>query len=422
MPGPPGNGRELPGLVLKDRGASFLQNQREARQNLMANNRYNVLRDGDDGQSNMDTTVTVKVKKPPPIELATLKLSEIQKKIKNCQNLTCDVQYRISVTTIEDKVRETVKIYAQNNQDFTVIKNHLNTNNIEYSTHPLHDDKQVKICMYGLNEVNTADLKSEIGKFVKTKDESKSNDKFFLHVGPSEIKMITPRKGFIGESRIYILYFKKSDKIKVADLRNAINGLFNIRVRFEYYSPRKFGPTQCTNCQDFGHGTASCHRASKCVRCGGNHASKSCIFLPVGEEKQETKPKIAENLVKCANCGGKHTANYAKCVYRKNVIAKQQQFKPLQKRQEFSYQDYDFPELIPTQTETHPRINNKFSWSNITQQQQPQQSTMEAMQRFLDAQNSMAQMMNQMMSQMTTMLATINQMLDKITQIATNHD
>lgn len=315
MQAPPGKGRELPGLVLKNRGDSHKKSQREDRRNTMDNNRYSLLAanqvgDTGSGSSPMDTSEQKqqqqpKPKKPPPIEAFNKKLVEVKKLISECVDITSEVQFRITVTKIENRVRETVKIYTSDNTDFALAKKCLTDNKIEYSTHPLYGDKKLKICMYGLYETSIDDIKNEI----KNK----------INIEPADVKLIRPKKEYTGDSRIYVLYFKRSDKIKVADLRDKITGLFNMRVRFEYFSPRKFGPTQCSNCQDFGHGSENCHRTPKCIRCGGNHTSKICLFLPMDESKPK---KINDNLVKCANCKGNHTANYSKCTYRSSFVQK----------------------------------------------------------------------------------------------------
>lgn len=407
MPSPPPGNRQLPGLSFKDRKAETHKNQKAARLNIMSNNRFNILA-GNDGATaddpSMDTAES-KVKKPPPIEVYDKKLNEIKSKINKIENLTCASSIRYQFTTIksEQNVRETVKVYCDNNIDYELVQKSFDLLKIEYSTHPLHDDKKTKICMYGLNDIPIDEIKNEINGILK--------------ITP-EIKMITPKTGHVGESRIYILYFKKSDRVKAADLRNAITGLYNLRVRFEYYSPRKFGPTQCSNCQDFGHGAEKCHRKPKCVRCGGNHASNSCIHLPVPDLTVATtaKPKIRDELIKCANCGGKHTANYTKCNYRVNVIQKQNRFRgnrkvsivPEKKRD-------DFPPL-PGAPPIPPAPPIWHLDQQQQQQQQRQYSIESLLQQFMNSQNRMFEMMTSMMTQMSSMITTINVLMTKMSE------
>ena len=205
---------------------------------------------------------------------------------------------------------------------------------------------------------------------------------------PSEVKMIKP-KHEASECRIYILYYKKSDRIRVADLRPEVSSLFNLRVRFECYSPRKNGPTQCSRCQDYNHGAESCFRAHRCIRCGDNHESKQYPHLSKIVPKIGEKPQIPQDCVKCVNCGGNHTANQSKCSYRATVAQKQQYFRSIYKeKQQVAPPEFDeFPEL-PQQTKAH-ELDRTFNWSRNTIPPQ-QDSTMQALQRFLDPQNNMA--------------------------------
>jgi hypothetical protein len=84
--------------------------------------------------------------------------------------------------------------------------------------------------------------------------------------------------------------------------------LFNYRkYKVEkYVSPVK--PTQCFNCQKFGHFAAKCEQVlPSCVRCGGEHRLSEC---------QATE-------VKCANCKQQHTSSYGGCrEYQKHLKEK----------------------------------------------------------------------------------------------------
>jgi hypothetical protein len=69
---------------------------------------------------------------------------------------------------------------------------------------------------------------------------------------------------------------------------------------------RKSGPSQCHNCQGFGHGSTNCGHPPRCVKCAGDHPTKEC------QKTRETDPK-------CANCGAAHTANYRGCPSHTNA-------------------------------------------------------------------------------------------------------
>lgn len=61
---------------------------------------------------------------------------------------------------------------------------------------------------------------------------------------------------------------------------------------------------QCYRCQKWGHAQRYCHGQLKCVKCAGDHYSKTC-----SRDRNCSEPPT------CANCGGNHTANFRECFY-----------------------------------------------------------------------------------------------------------
>ncbi|KAH7983026.1 hypothetical protein HPB52_008822 [Rhipicephalus sanguineus] len=62
---------------------------------------------------------------------------------------------------------------------------------------------------------------------------------------------------------------------------------------------RYFGaPTQCYNCQRYGHTSEFCHHSMRCKNCAGPHSHKEC--------------RSPAHLL-CANCNGHHAATYSGC-------------------------------------------------------------------------------------------------------------
>lgn len=82
-------------------------------------------------------------------------------------------------------------------------------------------------------------------------------------------------------------------------LRN-IKTINSIVVKWFPYTNIRRGPTQCRNCQMYGHGTSFCYRKSKCFKCGEDHLTSDC-------KKLDTDPE------KCANCSGNHKSNFKDC-------------------------------------------------------------------------------------------------------------
>lgn len=115
-----------------------------------------------------------------------------------------------------------------------------------------------------------------------------------------------------------MLYFQKKQKITIERL-NTLPGLFNLKVKFKYYRNKVTKFTQCSNCQELGHGTDKCFKEAVCVRCAGAHPSNSneCQLLKDAKESAEdpaTKPKAPEDKLKCALCKNTgHSAAWSQC-------------------------------------------------------------------------------------------------------------
>lgn len=399
-------------LSYKDRRAQYQAGNRDQRHRMMNNNRFALLSD-ENGSGNANNIPDdkangndgcSKARRPPPIEIYALKLSVVKTGIGKLG--LKDVEFRLVVLKTDKNTRENIKVYTHNNDDYNRVKQWCDDNKIQYHSHPLYDDRTVKICLYGLCEIETADIKKEIGTKFK--------------VIPTDVKLITPKKGHPGQSRIYVLYFKKSDGVKTADLRTVITGLFNMRVRFEYYSPRKFGPTQCSNCQDFGHGAENCKVSPKCIRCGGLHESKSCLLL-ITPIDGTSKPKIPDNLVKCANCQEKHTANFFKCPYRISVVQKQERLRDKQRRSNVILRQEEFPALPTVQVSHQKPVQPAAIHSNTWSQHSP--PLMPGFQQLIEMQNNMVSTMSNMMNQMMTKMTEMLQIMSKLTEkLSPNND
>lgn len=78
------------------------------------------------------------------------------------------------------------------------------------------------------------------------------------------------------------------------------------RIIFEPPRPKRIIP-QCANCQRYGHIKHFCHRSPRCVKCAGDHTTKTCHM----------KEKF--DHVKCVLCNGNHPANYEGCMIYKEL-------------------------------------------------------------------------------------------------------
>jgi hypothetical protein len=92
-----------------------------------------------------------------------------------------------------------------------------------------------------------------------------------------------------------------------------ISSLCHIIVKIEAYKSKSC-PTQCYNCQRFGHIWVHCRQPPRCMWCGGGHRHREC---PEKENNQR--------IPSCCNCKLKdgespHPTNYMGCSYAKEEL------------------------------------------------------------------------------------------------------
>lgn len=118
----------------------------------------------------------------------------------------------------------------------------------------------------------------------------------------------------------------------------SVEVLCGLTVKVETYNTPK-GPLQCRQCQRFGHTKRNCGHTPRCVACGAEHASGSCV--------------TGKDEVRCCNCAENHTANYRGC--RRFKEARQQ----LSKRGPTKKTGRPHPRLTPEQEKLGPE------WSHV---------------------------------------------------------
>lgn len=173
-----------------------------------------------------------------------------------------------------------MEINTTTTEDYTKLKNHFETNNINFYTHPLKGEAEKHVVLKGLinytpNEI-MEDLKEQ---------------------GLSPTKVTTIR--FANKEPPYEFPFFKvtfaNEQLK--NETKKVKYVLHCKIRWKRYkNPRK--STMCYKCQGHGHGTKSCFQKFKCLKCLEEHDTRDCTIKFV-EEKDK----------KCANCPGNHLSN-----------------------------------------------------------------------------------------------------------------
>lgn len=174
----------------------------------------------------------------------------------------------------------------------TLIENILKDKQVQFHSFTEANDKSVQFVLKGFDfEQSTTEILESL----------KAND-----VPATKVSVLF--KGNEKSAPVFIVQFDKS-ATNLADLNHRFKRIDHASVSWEKLRPSSRKPTQCHNCQAWGHSSRNCQRKSKCVKCTGEHATADC--------PRTTK----EGSAKCVNCGGEHAASYRGCTAYKSYAA-----------------------------------------------------------------------------------------------------
>jgi hypothetical protein len=288
---------------------------------MLKNNPYNTLDNDKDPDwvdikpkkrqrttSNTVSSTKPKNTKPPPLTLLNIDITKIQTELRQ---LALSESYNLKLTG------DGTKVFTSNQDDYKKVKNSFITNKRHFFTHQLPEDQLTKFVLSGLHKMPIAEVFEALDKAGKT---------------PKLVKQMNIKNEKHKNHALFIIYFLKSAKTKLADLQQ-IRVVNFMRVSWSHFQNKRSGPTQCSKCLRFGHGTQNCHAEARCIRCAQQHASKDC---PLIAGKPNKAYKVDENLLICVHCGDHHTANFSGCRKRIEFVkarqAASQNTRPAQKR------------------------------------------------------------------------------------------
>lgn len=133
-------------------------------------------------------------------------------------------------------------------------------------------------------------------------------------VPATKVTVLNPK---IPESPIYMIHFLPTQKINLKLLQTIHKYINECSVRWEFFDLANKKPTQCFNCQRYGHAASNCNMNFRCIKCDMKtpHGPGECPRV----NREEGAPK-------CCNCGGDHPANSSICqhhiTYRRKIEKK----------------------------------------------------------------------------------------------------
>lgn len=270
--------------------------------------------------------------KPPPLNIVGVEYAKVTQMLAPLKQKADD--FSVSLAPFG------IRVYSANVDRYKTLKDELEKLNFKYFTYQLREEQTTKIVLHGLYDMPV----EELNEYLVDAD-----------IKPVKIKKMNIHQKKFSDHCLYLLYFPKSDKVKISNLRE-IPAINSVKVRWQYYSNNRVGPMQCSNCMLYGHGGMNCRLDPVCVRCAGSHKSKECPKLQA-QDSATVLDRIPDDQVKCALCGQNHTANYSRCEKRIEFLERQERYRRRTQRQNQvqtfveapQLNDFNFPRVDPRQ-------------------------------------------------------------------------
>lgn len=219
-------------------------------------------------------------------------------------------------------LRHGIHVYCSTTDDFKKVRQLLASNQHQFYSHELAEEKLYKVVLRGLHKMPETELLNEL-KLEK--------------LNPTSIRTINPRNSASRDDVLYVVSFPKGS-LKLKDL-NEHKVICHTRVTWESYRHRG-GLVQCARCQRPGHGVKYCNMPPRCAFCGGEHESKDCP--PTKQAVEAAQASSAVNVevqtpAKCCNCNTVgHFATDSSCPKRIQYIkSRQQRSRDVNQRQSY---------------------------------------------------------------------------------------
>lgn len=314
-----------------------------------------------------------RAQKPPPINIVGKTLSDVQSIMKKI-----NLKHEIKLT------KEGIRVFMTTVEDFKQTIAEIKQKNFNYYTHQLREEQLSKFVINGLPKIDTETITKCLA------DEG---------TNPISVKMMRLQNQSDSHA-IYIAYFKRNSKMKLTWLNENIKVIENIRIKWVHYRNETKGPTQCRNCQNYGHGSQNCNISPRCVRCAGEHKSAECPLL-IDEVNNVTKKKVNQSQLVCALCKENHTASSKECKERPFTRSgnKYQIYVPKKQQQQQAssnlsqvpvLSEQNFPSLTNSQPEVRANVNTNWRQDRPSQNNANLYSQGELTKIFMEITSSLA--------------------------------
>lgn len=253
------------------------------------NNRFQVLSDMEDDDSSAEE-------------------GEVSEEIINIPPIIVDIGHKftdvIKILGSSSKYKRMsigTKVMPNTLIDYNEAIKRLKKDDIKFFTHPVKDNKKFKLMLFGLPQL---DLKTIFEEFKNT-----------FNIEPASINEIQTSRSNPDDA-LYMLEFNRSQISKREVTK--IKYFCGIVVHWRNPRRRARGPTQCSKCALYGHGSSNCFRKNACLGCGGPHDYSTCQLNKVSTE--------GPVIYKCFNCinnnlkNVNHRADDVNCPSRREYL------------------------------------------------------------------------------------------------------
>lgn len=242
----------------------------------------------DDTNTNKVTLKTPNKVKIPPVTVTQTKYNDIT----NLMRTIKIGEYSLRVMSIG------IKIILSNMENYSKVCEALTKEKLKYYTHDT--TKTLKFVLAGLPVLDIDEIKNALT---------------LAEVDFCNVVQMNLKNARYTDHALYLVYFNEDSNMNVNKLRNH-KYLLNTVVRWSRYRTHNGGPTQCGNCQLYGHGMKNCHLDPRCKNCGDNHVTNNCPKT----QPDENDPEKSSFIPRCCLCGQNHPSNYAQCPRRIDFI------------------------------------------------------------------------------------------------------
>lgn len=295
--------------------------------------------------------------KPPPLNIVGVEYAKISGLLDAIKTKADD--YSSSLAPFG------IRVYSANTDRYNALKSELLKAEIKFFTYQLREEQLTKIVLKNLFSMNVDELKIHLNE---------------AGIHPVKITVMNIHQKKFSDHCLYLLYFVKSDKVNVSQLKEITSTICHVKILWKNYKNKRNGPMQCSRCMKYGHGANNCYLDPVCIRCGDRHLSNACPLLFDPTTKVQ-RTRIPDEMLRCGLCNQNHSANFSGCVKRVEFIERQQRYRNRNQRQARQQQinhgfvnapqleNFNFPPLDPraraeslpqTQIPQRPSLNNEL--------------------------------------------------------------